>query len=356
MTEIATAHTTIAPRGEHLSDELLAAIGEETATAWLQIPKVYNPEVVLVERENKPAAALLVTHRPYTAYRKIAHAWWHDEAALDVAIDALLTHSIALGNVAALKWEDTQAALGEHARRNAFVPMPAPIPSGAGTHHRAGYVRWLADVPHRPVPYYRQTTEYSCGPVALLMAESARTGVPITRDVELKLWRRAAHQPGSGPIALAVYADLSVHRPEVFISTDDVILGEHLLKPWELEVRALFDGEDERTAGELGIPITHRVFTLNEVANEIESQAGVLLLIDEVYFHAETGSHWILAHGHGDGVFVVSDPWIDAENGDSWIDASDLPVAEADLEKIAWWGDPAFRALVVLRPDAPQTS
>jgi hypothetical protein len=351
MNDHITHDSTITPRGERVADDLAALLGEEATADWSSIPQVYHPEIVLIGRNGEPAAALLVTHRPYTAYRKITRAWWRDDAALDAAVQALLTHSGELDGVAAVKWEDTDAVFAEHASRNGFAPMPAPIPSGAGTHHRAGFVRWLVDLPHRPVPYYRQTTEYSCGPVALLMAESARSGVPITRDQELKLWRRSAHQPGAGPIALGVYADLALHRPEVFISTDEVILGEHLLKPWEQEVRALFDGEDERSAGELGIPIVHRLFTLDELASAVEADAGVLLLIDEVYFHAETGSHWILAHAHRDGVFLVSDPWIDAENGDSWVDASDLPVAAADLEKIVWWGDPAFRALVVLRPE-----
>ncbi len=339
-----------AKRGSDLGSDLSQALGEEVSELWLLPHEIYSPELVLAHDHEGLAAAILVTHRPYTAYRKIAQVWLRSEAALDAAVKDLVGHAQQLGDVAALKWQDEHADQRSHAIRNGFEEMPAPVPSGVGTSQRAGYVRWLHSMPKRTVPYYRQTTEYSCGPVALLMAQSARTGVPITRAAELRLWRRAAHQPGAGPIALAVYADLDTFQPEVFISTEDVILGEHLHKQWELEVRELFDGEDERAAGELGIPITHRVFALDEVAAELESDSAVLLLIDEIFFHDDTGSHWILAHTHHEGTFLVNDPWIDAEHGDSWVDASDLPLRKHELEKIAWWGDPAFRGLVVLRP------
>lgn len=337
-------------RSSGLDIELAQALGKEESKLWLIPHEIYSPELVLAHDKTGLAAAILVTHRPYTAYRKIARVWLRSTAALDAAVEHLVGHIQQLGGVAALKWQDEQATQRDHAIRNGFETMPAPVPSGAGTSHRAGYVRWMNPVPNRTVPYYRQTTEYSCGPVALLMAQSAKTGAPITRADEMRLWRRAAHQPGAGPIALAVYADLGTFQPEVFISTEDVILGEHLHKQWELEVRELFDGEDERAAGELGIPINHRIFSLDEVAAELESGSAVLLLIDEIYFHDDTGSHWILAHTHHEGLFLVNDPWIDADNGDSWVDASDLPVLKQDLEKIAWWGEPAFRGLVVLRP------
>lgn len=353
MTALNTAAeftTVIAPRGDTLDEALASALGEAATASWLIAHRTYSPEVVTVSDGQGLAAALLITHRPYTAYRKIARMWARSDAALDTGVAALVTHAAEVGKVAALKWEDAEAEQLSHALRNGFRPMPLPTPSGLGTSQRAGYVRWLEDIPHRDVPYYRQTTEYSCGPVALLMAQSAETNEPITRAQELQLWRRSSHQPGAGPIALGVYTDLNTFRPEVFISTEEVILGEHLLKDWELEVRELFDGADELMAGELGIPITYRFLPLDELAAEIDSGAQALLLVDEIYFHDDTGSHWILAHGHAAGTFLINDPWIDGDNGDSWVDANDLPIAAADLNNIVMWGDPAFRALVVLRP------
>lgn len=347
--------TSITERGKELDSELVEAIGASAVPAWLTAHEIYRPELVLARDDAGLAAALLVTRRPYTAYRKIAQVWSRSDAALDAAVARLVQHAHEQGGIAALKWEDARAEQGPHAARNGFTQMEAPVASGAGTSQRAGYVRWLEAAPARDVPYYRQTTEYSCGPVSLLMAQSAETGEEITRAQELRLYRQSAHQPGAGPIALAVYADLDTYRPEVFISTEDVILGEHLLKPWELEVRELIDGEDARIAAELNIPITYRLFTLDEVAAEIAANSTVMLLVDEFYFHDDTGSHWILAHAHSDGIFVVNDPWIDAGNGDSWVDASHLPIAQADLDKIVWWGkDPGFRGLVVLRPTAKE--
>lgn len=351
MTKTPTPTISIAAREETLSEALSAAIEPAEAERWLAVPAVYLPEVVTVTGDDGAVvAALLVTHRPHTAYRKIARAWWSDPTALDAAVSALEAESRAVGGIATLKWEDADGTLAEHALRNGFTPLAPPIRSGAGTSVTAGYRRDLVEIARQQVPYYRQTTEYSCGPVALLMAQAAQTRETITRDVELRLWRQAAHLPGCGPIALAVNTDLGVFRPEVYISTDQPILGEHLVSDMELEVRELFDGEDTRRAGELGIPIHHRLFALDEIARSVQAGAPVLLLIDELYFHDDTCSHWVTAHAFGEGYFLLNDPWIDAAHGESWVDAGDLPVAAADLELVAAWGDPAFRALVVLNP------
>nr|WP_279549645.1 peptidase C39 family protein [Leucobacter weissii] len=325
-------------------------LGEEERDAWLAIPEVYHPEVVELRGEHGVEAALLVTHRPHTAYRKIARLRALNDAALDAAVAALLDEARGRGGVASVKWEDADGGAGAHALRNGFSPLPAPIPSGAGTAAAAGYVRYLDDWPHRSFPYYRQTTEYSCGPVALLMAQAGASDGGITRAQELRIWRRAAHFPGCGPTGLAVHADLDVYRPEVEVSTSGPLLNEHLGDEVGLEVRALVDADDEDRAAELGIPVRHRLTTVDEIAAHVSADRPVLLLIDELLLHGTACAHWVLAHGYRDGFFLLHDPWIDAENGESWVDTHDLPIAASDVDAITWWGDPAYRGVIVLHP------
>ncbi len=47
---------------------------------------------------------------------------------------------------------------------------------------------------------------------------------------------------------------------------------------------------------------------------------------------------------------LASDPWIDDHLGESWVDASALAIPRSALDAMAWYGDPAYRCAVVLRP------
>lgn len=346
-------HSEIAPRGPELDAALVTALGTEEVARWLAVPDVYVPELVLVREAGRLRSALLVTRRPHAAYRKIAGVWSDADAALDAAVGLLLDAVAEAGDVVSVKWEDRSGGLAGEAARLGFEPLAAPIRSGAGTDAAAGYVRYLEPWPHRALPYYRQTTEYSCGPVALLMAQAGeRSDATITRDEELRLWRAAAHLPGCGPIGLGLHVDRDVFDPEVFVSTERQILHEYLTDPMSIEVRALVDAQDEAAAREQGLAVQHRLLTVDEIAQEVAAGHPVLLLIDEFPWHGEAGPHWVTVHSFRDGAFLLHDPWIDAGHGESWVDTADIPLVGEDVDLIGWWGDPAYRGALVLRPVA----
>ena len=69
--------------------------------------------------------------------------------------------------------------------------------------------------------------------------------------------------------------------------------------------------------------------------------------------HDESCPHWITVHGTvGDHMFLAHDPWTDANLGESWIDGADLPLPAATLDRLAWYGTPSYRGLVLLEADA----
>ncbi|WP_372450893.1 peptidase C39 family protein [Rhodococcus qingshengii] len=46
-------------------------------------------------------------------------------------------------------------------------------------------------------------------------------------------------------------------------------------------------------------------------------------------------------HSAHDGIFLVDDPWVDPDEGESWLDGHDVPIAAKALGAMTWWGEPA---------------
>jgi hypothetical protein len=61
-----------------------------------------------------------------------------------------------------------------------------------------------------------------------------------------------------------------------------------------------------------------------------------------------TCPHWVLVHDHGDGVYFLNDPWIEPDRLEQKMDVVDLPVRAAELDRMAWYGNPAYRAAVLV--------
>jgi hypothetical protein len=58
----------------------------------------------------------------------------------------------------------------------------------------------------------------------------------------------------------------------------------------------------------------------------------------------------VLATDVIDDTLVVSDPWVQYPNGETWVDAFALPIPFAGIDLVTRWGDPAYRGVIVLPP------
>ncbi|GAA1787626.1 peptidase C39 family protein [Agromyces lapidis] len=359
-----------------LDDELRAALGEIRAERWGSPRTPYSPRVDVVHRDDGPAAAALTSRRSATAAVKIVDVWWRTEAdsvAAATLVDEILARAVAAGD-AAVKWEvPFGQELPAFAVEQGFVPLAAPHPSAPGTLGSRGYVRWLRDVPHDEAPYYAQTTLYTCGAVSGLLAteaigaagfgdtsdvasgessDASVDGLPTPsladRDLELAFWRRASNYPAIEPVGLGVVmretlpGEVSV---EVFLDHDGPVLIE-AYTGFERDFRAELQAESLRQAEAAGLPVRRSRISIDEIARRIAGGELALLLVDEAPMHGETGPHWVLAHAAGEGVIVIEDPWISSDEGETWVDSHELPVAHADLDRMVAWGEAGYRGVV----------
>ncbi|MFE2296048.1 peptidase C39 family protein [Streptomyces sp. NPDC059452] len=294
--------------------------------------------------------AALVTARPGTAYVKIV------DAVGDVpkAVAAVVSYAYGQGLVQ-VKWEGWTAS-AEDAVAAGFAPLRLPLAHPHGpSEPGAGYVRRLyegeyGDGAAEPPPYYRQSTDFTCGAVTALVAQ-AHAGVEpresIGREAELTLWRDATNFAACEPVGLGV----AVRRrwPSspvgVFLDTDGPVLLDHLSGD-EREWRAVLQRVSRVDAGRLGVPVDARRLSLAGLREAVGRREHVLLLVSLAVMQGFDVPHWVLCHGVVPGAVVVEDPWFNTAAGETWVDAHLLPVPDASLDAMSLVGQDRVRGAV----------
>lgn len=172
-----------------------------------------------------------------------------------------------------------------------------------------------------------------------------------TRARELALWRQATTVVACDPYGLAVTAAGQGLHPLVTISTQAALFTEDLENEQERQLRGYIQDGFRDEAGEWGIETRSQVFDLADLRSVLAAGGTALVLVDTLLVTGDRCPHWIFVHGlHHDAeageYFLIHDPWTEWEQGESWVDACNVPVTAAALDKIAWTGDPAVRAML----------
>ncbi|MCP3424729.1 peptidase C39 family protein [Rothia sp. AR01] len=224
-------------------------------------------------------------------------------------------------------------------REDAGVPSPP-----------AGYVRWLVDGVVREPGYYRQSTDFSCGAAASLIAR-AQTGAlgpgGITREAELGLWRRATNFPACEPVGLgvAVRQAWPGSDVEVFLDTERPVLLGYYERP-EQEWRAVLQRSSRAEAGRIGLPLEGRRLGIGDVRAAVGRGEHLLLLVSAARMQGFDVPHWILCHGAVPGAVVVEDTWTHDAAGETWVDAHLLPIPDDSLDAMSALEEDGFRGAV----------
>ncbi|MDR1077338.1 MAG: peptidase C39 family protein [Propionibacteriaceae bacterium] len=252
------------------------------------------------------------------------------------------------------------AALAAAALAQGYEPLPGPreglvgvVPPGldpptAPTDPPTALARFWRRPSRSAGDYLRQSTPFTCGPAAALMALSAlgRTGAG-DRSHELSLWRQANSHPGCDPFGLAVALAGEGVSARVSVSYPDTY--QKPAEAWLVELRDWFQRDFAARAQDLGLVVERRWVELAEVAAWLSEGALVLALIDEFPFHGRHTLHWILLYGlAGPDHVMVQDPWTQDEQGETWVDAQALPVTWAGLDRLTRFCPQSWRACLVL--------
>jgi len=209
------------------------------------------------------------------------------------------------------------------------------------------------------VPYYAQTTDFTCGPAALMMAMGAleQDGqMPLDRKFELRLWREAttifmmAGHGGCGPHGLALSAWHRGFGVEVYVNDRRPLLLDSVRSPEKKEVMRLVQEDmiDELEAH--GVPIHHRPLQPDELAALLTRGGIPLVLISSYRIYREKFPHWVVITGFDTRYVYVHDPFVDEAEGESIADCINMPIPRREFAAMSQYGRANQRAAVVIYP------
>jgi ribosomal protein S18 acetylase RimI-like enzyme len=205
-----------------------------------------------------------------------------------------------------------------------------------------------------PVPYYEQTTEFSCGPAALMMVlKYFRPELVLTRELELMLWKEAtliytmSGHGGSGPYGLAVAAaqrGLDVH---VRLSHRRVPFVHSVRDTDKQEIIRLVHRQMQRDADSIGVQTTFGNFTFRHIAAELRDGAIPIVLVSTWRRHKVRSPHWVVVTGYDRFNVVFHDHYA----GFSWRrrEGRDVVLSLKEFEKMRRHTRDVRKAAVFIR-------
>lgn len=206
-----------------------------------------------------------------------------------------------------------------------------------------------------PVPYYPQSTEFTCGPAALMMAMRAHDpSVELSRRMEIQLWREAttiymaSGHGGCGPFGLALAAHRRGFKVRVQVSGNGYLFLDSVRSEEKKAVMRLVQDEFRREADATDIEIVPHPMSLEEITASVDAGAFPVILVSLYRLTGEKAPHWIVVHGYDSRFVYAHDPFIDPDELDVAADKISLPIPRWAFERMARYGKSRLRAAVVV--------
>lgn len=206
------------------------------------------------------------------------------------------------------------------------------------------------------VPYYQQTTEFTCGPSSLLMAMKALDKkIKLNREHEIEIWREAttifmtSGHGGCGPHGLALAAHRRGFKVELFLNTSAPLFIEGVRSPHKKEIIELVQKDFEKKIKKEKIPIYKDEYDW-ETISDIFAEGGIPVLLISAYRLTESKApHWIALTAMENEFVYFHDPEISPEQ--SAVDNINVPVRRDEFELMAKFGSRQLKSIVAIYPE-----
>ncbi len=208
------------------------------------------------------------------------------------------------------------------------------------------------------VPYYPQTTDFSCGPAALIMAMAALDeGQAVSTLEELKLWREAttifmlAGHGGCGPHGLALSAWNRGFHASAWISKEGALFKDTVRNEDKKRVLELVHEGFLHDIGQTEIELRHDPLTLEGMERALHQGRIPVILISTWQLNRSRVPHWVTVCAIDDQFVYLHDPEIDVEAGETVADKQYLPIDRRIFDKMSRYGSlQPLQAAVIVGP------
>jgi hypothetical protein len=215
----------------------------------------------------------------------------------------------------------------------------------------------------RPSVFYAQTTPFSCGPAALMMAMHRLDPVscPLTRRQELQLWREAttifmtSGHGGCSPQGLALSAWQRGFAVTLYLQSRDIPFIEGVRDARKKKVIRLVHEDFVDRIAETDIRVCNDAITPEGFQHHINAGDALITLISTWRLNRNKAPHWVYISDSDRDFVYLNDPDPDQDEAAAPLhDNIHLPVHREDFERMACFGSNRLKATVVLSRRDPE--
>lgn len=306
--------------------------------------------LVLLHKGTRLARLYSIALDPKTRGQGLAQKLMHALEAGAVEEDRLFMRlEVSKPNAAAIK-------LYERLGYSVFGELPKYYEDDTDALRMQKRIRFPENVRQEAaVPWYRQTTPFTCGPACLMMGMAGLDhGITLNQSLELDLWREAttiymtSGQGGCHPLGMALAAERRGFAVEVCMSrtTTPFLEGVRAVHKKNI-LRVVHTQFLERTRS-AGIEIQETAVTVPKIEQWLTDGYAVIVLISSYRLNGDKAPHWVVVTASDDLCFYLHDP--DAEKvTPSELDCQHIPVAKDDFAKMTTYGSNRFSAAILLQ-------
>lgn len=317
--------------------------------------------IVFIARRGDAIVGLLIGRRRRTALMlRISHFWVDAD---DIDRNAVGRELVSALEQLSLDSDILTWRIAADTRENdvptslrALAGIAAAWPGSRYTERR---LRNDGPTVNSTTPIYTQTTGFTCGSASLMMAFAGLDpSSAMDRLLELTMWREATTvvsmdgPGGCDPYGLALAATSRGYAVKVFMSTPEAILIDRGNTEAKRDLMKFVQADFKTRVLDAGIEVESRAFTIAELRDAVAAGSIAVVLIDQRETHGRTAPHWVVAHAVSEDHFLVNDPWFEVDALENATDVVDLPIRDAMFDRMAWYGEPAYRAALIIGPQA----
>ena len=207
---------------------------------------------------------------------------------------------------------------------------------------------------HADVPWIRQTTAFTCGPAALMMAMRAINAdyTPSLHE-ELQIWREAttifmtSGHGGCHPLGLALAARQRGFKADTWINQHQPLFIHSVRDTNKKRVIAMVHEDYLQQTEKQGIGIHYADVAQETLTQALDNGAIPIVLISTWRLDGKKAPHWVTVSGYDGECLYVHDP--DPEEiCQTPLDGQYLPIARHDFARISCFGQSRLRTAVIV--------
>jgi len=225
-------------------------------------------------------------------------------------------------------------------------------------------------------PWYKQTTEFTCGPSALMMAmKYLQKNTRFDQATEIDIWRHAttifmtSGHGGCHPLGLALAGHERGFEVEVYSTQVNNLFVDGVRSEHKKSIMRIVEQDFIEQAKEAGIRVHKNEIQLAQIEKALAKGFGIICLISTYQFDGKKTPHWVaITHADdrclylhdpdgGEGFYNETGTRLDSNNqsdaGESEdidLDYQHLPILKEDFASLSVFGKSKLRTCLVIKP------